>query len=194
MVDIELDFAHSYEIEELPDLPGTGRLNVPLLYFPRPTTRPERDGLWLRIGPATGKPWVGVFGFGYQSPPAISRVVGSPDQNRVCVVSRGTAYIVEADNPEIWEELPVMPVLDIRQIPNHQLLVFADFTRLIAYGRDGLVWKSSRLCSDDLTIHEVTDNSIDGVGYDPADSSGKVSFAVDIRTGRSLSPPLFPGR
>jgi hypothetical protein len=49
MLEIDLAFPHSYEIEELPELPGTGSFDVPLLYFPPPKTRPEHDGLWLKI-------------------------------------------------------------------------------------------------------------------------------------------------
>ena len=36
MREIDLALPHSYEIEEVPALPGTGKFNVPLLYFPQP--------------------------------------------------------------------------------------------------------------------------------------------------------------
>src|SRR5690349_2757820 len=116
MVDIDLTYPHSYELEELTELPGTGTLDVPLFYIPQPKTRPEHDGLWLKVSPAARKSWVGVFAFGYQSPPALSRVISSPDPNRACVIARGAAYIVKADEPENVEQLPILPVLDIRPI------------------------------------------------------------------------------
>jgi hypothetical protein len=187
MVDVDLEFNHSYEVEEIPELPGTGKLNVPVHYFPRLKTRPEHDGLWLKVRPATGKPWVGVFAFGYQSPSAISRVVSTPGEDRVCVVSRGAAYVVKTDEPDFWEEVPIMPVLDIRMIPERQLLVFADFTGLVAYGHNQVVWRSPRLCWDDLRILNVSQDTIEGVGSDPT-NSGDSRFAVEIRTGRSLYP------
>jgi hypothetical protein len=189
MLETDMAFSHSYAVEELGELPGTGSLVLPLLYFPTPKTRPEHDGLWLKITAATGKAWIGVFAFGYSSPPAFSRVVSTPDPTRVCVISRGAAYIVKADEPKIWEQIPVIPVLDLRSLPERQLLVFSDFTRLAAYGSSGLVWRSPRVCWDELKILTVTHSAIEGTGYDPTNSSSSESrFAVDVRTGRSLLP------
>jgi hypothetical protein len=187
MLEIDLAFPHSYEIEELPEFPGTGRFDVPVFYFPRPKNRPEHDGLWLKIRTTSEKSWIGVFAFGYQSPPAFSRVLSSPDPNRACVISRGGAYIVQTDEPENWEQVPIIPVLDLRLIPEHQLLVFADFTRLAAYGKSGLAWRSPQVCWDELKILNVTLDTIEGVGYDPI-NLGESRFAVDMRTGRSLLP------
>ena len=187
-MDTDLDFPHLYEIEELIDLPGTGKLSIPILYFPRPKARPEHDGLWLRVNTNAGKSWVGVFAFGYASPPAISRIVSSPDPERVCVVSKGAAYIMKVNDPDVWEEVEVTPVLDVRSIPEYELLLFADFTRLSAYGPSGRLWRSPQLCWDDLRILEVTQDGIFGVGYDPTNSVDS-RFAVDIRTGQSLLPP-----
>ena len=83
--------------------------------------------MWLKIRSESGKFWVGVFAFGYVDPPAISRVVGTPDPTRVCVVSRGAAYIANTEDPDVWEQIPITPVLDVRSIPERQLLLFADF-------------------------------------------------------------------
>jgi hypothetical protein len=106
----------------------------------------------------------------------------------VCIISLGAAYIVKADEPDAWEQIPIMPVLEVRSIPEHQLLLFADFTRLAAYGSNGLVWRSPQVCWDELKILNVTNHSVEGVGYDPTNKLGESRFAVDIRTGRSLFP------
>ena len=188
MLQFDLVLPHSYEIEELSELPGTGTFDVPVLYFPRPKNRPEHDGLWLKVWDASGSSWIGVFAFGYSSPPAFSRVMSSPDQKRACIISRGAAYVVKTDEPETWEQVPIVPVLDARLIPEHQLIVFADFTRLAAYGSSGLAWRSPRVCWDELKILDVTPDTIEGTGYDLA-NLGVSRFAVDARTGRSLYPP-----
>jgi hypothetical protein len=188
MFEIDLTFPHTYEIEELPELPGSGILDIPLLYFPRLKNRLEHDGLWIKISPVGGKSWIGVFAFGYQSPPAFSRVLSFPDPDRACVISNGAAYMVKADEPEIWELIPVVPVLDVRSIPEPQLIVFADFNSLVAYGKSGRVWRSPRVCWDELKILVATPDIIEGVGNDPA-NLGQSRFAVATRTGRSLLPP-----
>jgi hypothetical protein len=190
MLEIDLTLPHSYEVQELGELPGTGKFTVPLVYFPRPQGRPEHDGLWLKVGSNKGRSWIGVFKFGYTSPPAFSRVVSSPDPNRVCAISNGAAYVVKADEPEIWERIPILPVLDVRLIPEHSLLVFSDFTRLAAYGRSGLAWQSPRVCWDGLKIGNVTHEIIEGTGYDPTHSTThELRFVVDVKTGNSLLPP-----
>lgn len=187
MLDVDLAFPHSYAVEEVPKFPGTGRLDGPVFYIPQPNTRPEHDGLWLRIRAGSGKTWIGVFGFGYDSPPAFSRVVSSADPHRACVISRGAAYMVKAEEPEAWEQVPIVPVLDLRLVPQYQLLILADFTTLVAYGTNGFAWRSPRVCWDELTILNVTRDTVEGVGYDPT-NLGESRFAVDIRTGRSLFP------
>ena len=188
MLELDLSFAHSYDVEEPPELPASGTLKLPLHYFPRPGARAEHDGLWLKTVPGRGSPWVGVFAFGYQSPPAISRVVSSPDPSRVCVISKGAAYVVKAEDPDSWDRLPVTPVLDVRAIPEHQLLIFSDFTRLAAYGRNGLAWRSDRVCWDSLKILHITRDTIEGSGYDPTKAKDS-RFVVDIKTGRPLILP-----
>ena len=117
---------------------------------------------------------------------SFSRIVSTPEPNRVCIISGSAGYLVNVENPEIWEEV-VIPVLSVLLLPEHDLLVVADFTSLAAYGRNGLSWRSPRLCWDELKIVKVTRNTIEGTGYDPTNSiSNESRFAVEIGTGRSL--------
>jgi hypothetical protein len=189
MLEFDLAFPYSYEVEELVELPGTGRFDVPLIYVPPPKGRAEHNGLWLRVKANSGKAWIGVFAFGYTSPPAFSRVISSPDPNRMCVISNGAAYIVNANDPEVWEQIPIIPVLEVRPILEHKFLILSDFIRLAAYGSSGLVWRSPRVCWDGLKITKITSDTIEGTGYDPTNSLTHESrFAVDLKTGRSLLP------
>jgi hypothetical protein len=104
------------------------------------------------------------------------------------VVSQGRAYFVDALNPSRWEELPISPVRHVRPLPEHGIVLFADFNNLAAFGPGGLVWRSPRLCWDDLEILTINADRIEGEGYDPL-NSGKMPIAVDLKTGRSLLPP-----
>jgi hypothetical protein len=191
MLNIDLELPHSYEVDEIPELPGTGQFDLPLLYFPRPKARPEHNGLWLRIRPLKGKPWIGVFAFLYESYPAMTRVISTFDPDYVCIIAKGAGYIVNTAEPDMWQQIPIKPVLDVRLIREGQLLLVADHTRLAAFDKTGLAWCSPRLCWDDLRISTITDEVIEGTGYDPTDPSVERPFAVNIRTGESLiSPPV----
>ena len=189
MLEFDFAFPHSYEVDELRDWPATGSFGIPVIYFPPPKSRAEHNGLWLRVKAKSGKSWIGVFAFGYTSPPAFSRVISSPDVEKVCVVSKGSAYIVNVEQPEAWEQIPITPVLDVRPLLEQKLLVFADFIRLAAYGNNKFAWRSPRVCWDELKITNVTSDIIEGTGYDPTNAvTQELRFAVDLKTGRSLLP------
>jgi hypothetical protein len=194
MLEFDFTFPHSYEVEEVGEWPGTGTFAAPVIYIPQPKGRAEHGGLWLRFKPISGKAWVGVFAFGYTSTPAFSRVISSPDPESVCVVSNGGGYIVNVGTPDVSQQIPTIPVLDVRPVPEQRLLVFADFIRLAAYGTNGLAWRSPRLCWDDLKITKLTSETVEGTGYDPTNPGTETRFAVELRTGRSLLPssPSMP--
>jgi hypothetical protein len=39
VLDVNFTYPHSYEVEEVREIPGTGKLDIPVLYFPRPSRR-----------------------------------------------------------------------------------------------------------------------------------------------------------
>jgi hypothetical protein len=189
MLEFDNSYEHSYQVEELGDFPGSGGLGMPLFYVPQPKNRPEHNGLWLKLTPTSGDAWVGVFAFRYPSPPAFSRVVSLPDPESACVIANGGGYLVRVSDPQRWEEIPLIPILDVRVIRQHGLLLLSDYCRIAAYGSKGFVWRSPRLCWDELKIISVGDDKIEGTGYDPTNSiTNESQFVVDITTGRSLLP------
>jgi hypothetical protein len=144
----------------------------------------------LGVRPANGDPWVGVFeGGGYGVPPAASeQVVGWPDEDSFCVVKTGSGVLVRADNPRVDSEIDVFPICDVLPIPDHALVVFADFTNLTAYGRDGLVWRSGRLVMDELKILGFESGRLMVSGY-MADTYPELF--VDVATGNAPDKPDF---
>ena len=110
MLELDFTFPRSHQVEELRELPGTGEFSAPVIYFPPSKSSPEHNGLWLRVRANIGKAWVGVFAFGWGL--GLSRVFSSPDPNRLCVISRGGAYVVNDEEPELWEQIQIIPVLE----------------------------------------------------------------------------------
>jgi hypothetical protein len=107
-----------------------------------------------------------------------------PDPTRVCVVSRGQGYIVLASDPRRWEPVSVAPVIDVRSIPGADLVVFADYTGLVAYGEQGLRWRTKRLTWNNMKIVAVTTDRIVGE-YDDLGSDEPRTFHVDLATGKN---------
>jgi hypothetical protein len=105
-----------------------------------------------------------------------------PDPGHLCVVSRGRGYVVPVDEPACYEELEFHPILDVRAVARHGILVFANFTELMAYDTAGFRWRTARLAWDSLKITEVNDGEIRGEFWNIR-SEQMSSFAVDLQTG-----------
>lgn len=175
-------FPHEYTIEEVRDLPsGTSRLKH--YFFPEGSEEGGNDGLLFKITPILEEEWLCTFAFG-DFPKAVTGIYSCPNEKSVCIISAGIGCIIRTDNPTKWEEIRAYPILDIHLIPTKQLLVFADFTCIIAYGRDGLKWKTKRLSSDELRITEINNDYIKGLGWDAVQNKD-VEFSVNIETGFS---------
>jgi hypothetical protein len=189
---IRMDFPHSYQLEPIEDLPGTGK--VPQFIFGSPYFKPppraghERsEGLLLRIISPGKQPWIAVVKGSFDVPG--SGVYATFDPEKFCVVAGGYGCFVNAANPEEYEGVHAYPVTDVRIIEDRSMFVFADFIRICAYDRAGLMWKSPRVCWDELKIVSINGNTINGTGYDPTNSINPLMrFSVDLKTGQSLLP------
>jgi hypothetical protein len=173
-------FAHRYEATLRP------RIDTPdgLIYIP------ARPGLTVEISPAKDDVWTGVFGDGLGED-LVTGLFTTPDENSVCVVSTGEGYFVQADDPGAWLRVDCIPVRVILPFPQHRLLVFGNFTELVAYGFDPesidvrlkVAWRTDRLGWDGLEVVRVTDERIEGQAWH-APAERMVGFSVDVNTGR----------
>ncbi|MBO0757412.1 MAG: hypothetical protein J2P54_16270, partial [Bradyrhizobiaceae bacterium] len=141
-----------------------------------------RDGVLVKVRSERGQEWLGTFAFGHLTPNGVSGIFTTPDPDRLCVVAAGEGYFVSANRPTSWEGISVVPILDVRPVAARDIIVFADFTNLAAYGKTDLKWRTKRLSWDDLKITEVTDSFIKGEFWDIL-SEQMASFVVDLATG-----------
>jgi hypothetical protein len=187
MLDLTVDrtFAHEYEVAQLMELPP-GPSTVPVVYLPKNRTH-NTDGVIVKVSPNTADPWIAVFAFGYElARTAMSGVLTCPDPYSICVVANGSGYVTDSRRPSTCMSIPCTPVLGVRSVGLADLLVFWNFTSIVAWGRQGLAWKSKRLCSDELEIVEVTSKSIKCGGWS-APSRSKIAFELDLLTGLATS-------
>src|SRR5947209_8908 len=126
-----------------------------------PDAGEDVDALTMRITPAGSQPWVGRFARGFVGDQLPSVVYSCPDCVSLAVVSAGYGYVLKAaDQGKNWVRLQPMPITDVRVAPEHQLIVFTDFTHMFAYGATQTAWKSERLSWDGITITKVATNHI----------------------------------
>ena len=141
----------------------------------------------LEIRPADGDPWIGVFyGGQYRHPPAArGRLLGWPDEMSLCVVWAGGADVVRSDDPRATYEIDAIhPITDVLTIPDHRLVVFADFTNAAAYGADGHMWTSPRLALDELALVGAEGEILHASGFNGGRSDDPIS--VSLRPGQPI--------
>lgn len=179
-VPTDFSFPRQYDSEVVDELPS--REVPPHYYYPGGTLAGGGDGVLVRVTPEGGAGWIGTFAFGKYGKNAVTKVLGMPDPGRLCVVSRGAGYLVSVRDPRSWEVVRAIPVIDVRSIPEAGLVVFANFTELVAYGAEGVRWRTKRLTWDSMKLTEVTDEKIVGEYWDIRSEETR-TFEVDVRTG-----------
>jgi hypothetical protein len=174
-------FSHEYLCTQLTELPGYA--SVPHYYYPGGTTKGGKDGYLLEIQPKNGERWYGTFAFGNMGGQlGAYGVMTTPDPKRLCVVAGGSGYFVSAYDPTAWESVQVVPILDFCLIPTHEIIVFADFTGVVAYGASGIKWKSRRISWDGIKNLRMENNLLHGDSFGPQDDQAH-PFSVDVKTG-----------
>ena len=180
MSTLEESFERDFDCEQLQELPHDDTQTR--FYYPGATTMGGQDGLIVRVRPHEGGSWVGVFAFGKLLPKGKNGLYSWPDPKVLCVVSRGQGYTVQVDEPSKYQLLDVHPILGVFSIPGERIVVFSNYTELVAYGKSGIAWVSERLSGDGFTVNSVSDTHIEGGTWDPR-MDRDVRFRVDLRNG-----------
>jgi hypothetical protein len=187
----DLTLPHEYEVDLAQELPGSGQ---GVIYHPGASRTSGQDGLRWRFEPVGAQEWLGCFAFGHPFPSySLTGVLATPNVHYACVMSRGTAYWVNARQPTDCRILHLLPVLNARILAEQKLVLLSDFVTLALVGDNDELWRSSRLCWDDLRILRIEDGIVSGVGYDPTNShTWESAFRVDLKTRTVLKSGYPP--
>lgn len=181
---IKTGWPRHYEVDLLPGLPATGPEPVQL----RATSHGVgREGLVVRVYSGSVS-WIGNFQRGDGK---LTGIYATPSPDHVCVVASGRGYWLPALDPAAYQIVEAYPIRDVRSIPELGLLIFADYTDLVAYGVEGRRWVSQRVSWDGITILRADQHGVVGRAWD-ATQEQEVGFFVDARSGRvegGASPP-----
>jgi len=174
-VKVQLDFPHDYKVDVLAERGAEMPVRIPDAGEPV-------ESLLVKITPPDAPSWVGSFARGFETDQLVTGVFGWPDGISIGVVSAGYGYVVRASDPKGWARLQPMPITDVRVMPEHKLIIVADFTHIFAYGSEKSMWKSERLSWDGITITKVATNHVFGLVWDASEDK-EVEFVLDVRTG-----------
>src|SRR5579862_5989035 len=157
----DFTFPRNYEVRILEAAPPVHPLEK-LYHYPVELEECDRSGAYVRVTPKTGTAWTGFFALGFESDQVVSQVCSCPDPDSFCTVVGGYAYIVKANNPAQWTRVEQRPVVDLRVLSQHGLLLFAGFTTITAVGSSGIAWTTERLSWEGLTITDLKGDQLMG--------------------------------
>ncbi len=181
---IDLSFAHSWTAEVLAKRP----LILPSRQFvyPAQVEEVELGALEVQVRPAEGAPFLATCALGFADPAAVTGLWSCPHPDWLCAVSGGYAYLMNTLDPKQWQQVEYRPVLEVRAIAGHDLLLFAGHHSLTAWGREGKSWQTGRLSWEGVRIDAIEGNTLTGTGWDLMTDTD-VSFRVNLLTGEHVS-------
>ncbi|MGD0798741.1 MAG: hypothetical protein ABR910_13580 [Acidobacteriaceae bacterium] len=141
-----------------------------------------RGALLVMVRPASGGAFLATCARGFADASMPTGIYSCPNPRELCALAGGYAYVIDTTAPERSTHIPLKPVAEVLPLAGHNLLIFAGFHSLLAWGRDGLAWQSARLSWEGLRITGVEGDTLRGLGWNmPADK--EVEFTLDLRTG-----------
>ena len=182
-----LGFAPEFEVEVAPEFPGTGSWPYPVHAFDLegrvvqdPVSRWGAPAV-LVVEPAGRAPWVGMFPSS-SGGRGLSGAVATPNPRKLCVAVRGATYVVDVDRPR--QGVLVGWAQQLVGIGSPALLLAASADDVVAYGPEGLEWRSPRLAIDGLRIIDARDGTITVSDLEGDGRGAPVLTTLDVHTGR----------
>lgn len=153
--------------------------------YPKQAEEVERGALELLVRPATGGVFLATCALGFADQAAPTGVWACPHPDWMCAVAGGYAYLIDTLTPESFQQLAYRPVLEVRALPENELLLFKSHHSLLAWGRDGIAWRTPQLSWEGVEIVSIHGNVLHGKGWDLM-TDQDVDFSVNLQTGQTL--------
>jgi hypothetical protein len=186
-IEIDRSFEGDYDCQVLDEIPNSTAISY---YFPDQPNRVGQDGILLRISPRDRLPWIGLFSSVKKYPGTLSRVQFTPNPNTICVICSGDAVITDVMRPEQYTLLDFEPITDAVVVKEQKMIVFAGFTKLMAFDGSGVVWETSRVAWDELRITGIDVSRIFGEYWDVS-TEKRALFEVYLDSGEVKADGKF---
>jgi hypothetical protein len=151
-----------------------------------------RGALQLMVRPASGGTFLATCALGFTNPSMPTGVFACPNPQEMCAVAGGYAYVIDTAQPEHCTHIALKPVVEVRVLLAQELLLFAGFHSMVAWGRNGAAWESARLSWEGIRITSIDGDVLCGTGWNLM-TDREVTFSLDLRTGHheggGFTPP-----
>jgi len=186
--ELVFEFPARYELVFHDRIPREAAL--PVLELPAGIHADQQQELALapiiEVRPAVGSRWIGLF-FAEDRANVRGTLIGWPDEESLCFFGGGGAYLVRSSDPAQITLIEGGPVLQqYYVVPTERVVLFADWTNIVAYDHAGVLWQSKRLALDNVVIEAVDGGVIACSGFFGGSSE---RFTVDLRTGATIDAP-----
>ncbi|MBS2005767.1 MAG: hypothetical protein JST01_01920 [Cyanobacteria bacterium SZAS TMP-1] len=184
----EMSFPAEYEITEIDeDVTHIGRmLHGAVDFVDNSITQSNHPGLQIRCTCRNGENWVGRLFESHAEYNSCDGVYSTPSPTKVCLVYSGTAYLVDVNDPENWQQILFAPLRRVIVLPDQDLLILAGWMDICAINSSGICWQLENLVKDGLVIDTVRDNLIFGHGDGIAIENESDQFVLDLHSGQLL--------
>ena len=177
MLKNERTFFAEYEVRRI-DLPPAGDVDC---VFAESGSGTQATA--VLVEPWSGPSWVGSFA---AADPdlrrAVSGVFATPSSVRLCVVERGTAFLVDVLKPADYVVVPTEgPVVGVESLVEEDRLILVTPWSVAGVDDRGFAWNSRRIAIESIRIDEAEGGWLRGVA--DSDDDEPRDFAIDLGTG-----------
>jgi hypothetical protein len=142
-----------------------------------------RGALQLIVKPAESTPFLATCALGFTDPTMPTGVFSCPNPNELCAAAGGYVYIIDTQYPERSTHIQLKPVAHVVPVPSHNLLLFAGFHTILAWGPQGEAWHTEKLSWEGVRITGIEGDTLHGVGWNLLTDKER-PFMVDLLTGK----------
>jgi hypothetical protein len=131
------------------------------------------------------QPFLATCALGFRDPAVPTGIWSCPNPDEICAVSGGYAYLIDTTNPTRFTMIPYRPVLEVRPIRAHRLLLFVSHRAILAWGASGQAWQSEKLSDEGVTITAIEASKLHCRGWIMI-ADKETEFTLDMKTGLRL--------
>jgi hypothetical protein len=150
-----------------------------------------RGALQLMVNPLSGGTFLATCALGFTDPAMPTGIFACPNQQEMCAVAGGYAYVIDTVQPNHCIHIALKPVVEVRTLIAQELLLFVGFHSIVAWGRNGLAWESGRLSWEGIRITSIEADVLHGTGWNLL-TDREVNFSLNLRTGQHQGGGFTP--